>query len=122
MEYAVVSEKSEPNRHDFVARVRRYFFGVANLDDRELFAYHWHPDGSSDVITPHLHVSVAPPVLLPGRAEASDSQRLVIGKLHFPTHHNELPELIRFLITELGVGPRRTDWEVVLDQIERSTP
>ncbi len=45
----------------------------------------------------------------------------VLSRIHFPTHHMELSDLIMFLITELGVGPRRPDWESVLDRIERSS-
>lgn len=118
IEYAVLSANSGSRAPTFAAVVRRYFFGVADLADRELFAYHWHPDGSSDVLTPHLHVSVAPPVVLPVRFGGPEDDRLKLGKLHFPTHHIELPELVRFLIVELGVGPRRADWEAVLDQLE----
>jgi hypothetical protein len=122
IEYAVLSEKGISEHNGFTAVVRRYFLGVADLGDRELFAYHWHPDGASDVLTPHLHVSVAPSIILPARIGATMDDRLAMGKLHFPTHRIALPELVRFLITELDVGPRRPDWEAVLDRIEQASP
>ncbi len=35
---------------------------------------------------------------------------------HFPTHHIELPDLVRLLIRDFGVGPRRRDWEQTLER------
>ena len=99
-----------------------YLYAVKDLDGRELFAYHWHPVGLSSVHRPHMHVSSAQPVTLPTRPATTRAVELVLSRIHFPTHRIELAELVRFLITELGVGPRRQNWESVLDRIERTAP
>ena len=116
VEYAVVASPGQSNRPRFRAEIVRYFYGVQDLSGRELFAYHWHPSGMSPVLTPHLHVSSASPITLPPRKSDSDPTELLLNRLHFPTHRIDLTELARFLITEVGVGPRRPDWEQVLEQ------
>lgn len=117
VEYAVIFAPGSVERRPFRTLVTRYIYGIADLADRELFAFHWHPVGISDVRTPHLHVSVARSVSLPGRPGGPGLGELNLGKLHFPTHRIEVAELVRFLIVELGVGPRRPDWERVLDRL-----
>lgn len=122
IDYAVMLDGSGSLRPSYRAAISRYVYVVSDLNERELFAYHWHPFGVSDVGTPHLHVSAARDIFLSTQSAHTRAEAVPLGKLHFPTHHIEPPELVRFLITELGVGPRRADWESVLDQIERSTP
>jgi hypothetical protein len=116
IEYAVVTLSGPSNSPRFRAEIVRYFYGVQDLAGRELFAYHWHPTGMSPVLTPHLHVSSASPIKLPARARHTDPTELLLSRLHFPTHRIDLAELARFLITEVGVGPRRPDWEQVLEE------
>ncbi len=67
------------------------------------------------VWTPHLHISAAQHVLLTARSATQLATTLSLAKLHFPTHRVGLSELARFLTVELGVGPRRNDWESVLE-------
>lgn len=84
--------------------------GYANTirDERlaPLLAYHWHPGGGSRVDWPHLHI-YAP--------LAQDSAKL--QKAHLPTGPISLAAVVRMLITELGVAPRRgrEHWESVLE-------
>jgi hypothetical protein len=117
LDYSVILDASGPKRPTYRADISRYIYVVQDLNGRELFAYHWHPRGVSDVWTPHLHVSAAGNVRLPSEAQTHSGTGLSLGKLHFPTHHIELAELVRFLIIELGVGPQRQDWERVLDRL-----
>jgi len=103
-----------PAQRRYEAVETMYLYAVRDLDGRELFAYHWHPLGLSSVDTPHMHISSARPVALPTRPGSTPTGELVLSRIHFPTHYMNLSNLVRFLITELGVGPRRPDWESVL--------
>lgn len=120
MEYTVFEVSDTALRPTFEAMITMYMYGILDLAGRELFAYHWHPTGVSAVRSPHFHASTTPPIVLPGRPGNPNTSELVLSRVHFPTHRIELPELVRFLITELGVGPRRTDWATVLERIEQS--
>ena len=71
------------------------------VDGPMLLAYHWHPVGVSPVTTPHLHLS--------GAVAGVD-----LTKAHLPTGHVTLQDVVRFVITEWGVRPRRDDWPAVL--------
>lgn len=120
LDYSVILDARGHVRPGYRAEVSRYVYAVQDLSGREVFAYHWHPIGPSDVWTPHLHVSAAGTISLPHRS-ARQNDNVPLGRLHFPTHRIELPELVRFLIDDLGVGPRRPDWEAILDRIERTS-
>jgi hypothetical protein len=120
LDYQVLLDASGYNRPVYRAEIARYAYLVQDVSGRELFAYHLHPHGVSEVRTPHLHVSAARDISLPKGPGYRGDAGLQLGKLHFPTHRVEPSQLVRFLITELGVGPRRADWEAVLDRIERS--
>lgn len=119
IDYQVREVASTRRRPSYQAFLTMYMYAVSDLSGRELFAYHWHPTGVSAIRTPHFHASSTPPLILPGRPGNSDTSALVLSRVHFPTHHIELPEFVRFLITEIGVGPRRSDWDSVLARIER---
>ena len=77
-------------------------YSVDHADARELFAYHWHPTGHSHVTRPHLHIS--------GRTEPAE-----LGNAHFPTGPVTLADVVRLLIQDFDVRPRRADWSRVLD-------
>jgi hypothetical protein len=76
---------------------------VNDEDERELFAYHWHPIGRSHVTTPHLHIS--------GRTEPPE-----LAQAHYPTGPVTLADVVRPLIADFQVPPRRTDWQRILDR------
>jgi hypothetical protein len=85
-----------------------YFYAVGQQRAGELLAYHWHPQGRGRVVDPHLHVN-------------ADARGDVgwIGKLHLPTGHVELPDVIQIVIEELGARPIREDWAAVLHEARR---
>ena len=67
-----------------------------------ILAFHWHPS-SGRVTWPHLHaygvhVSVE------------------LHKLHAPTGTITAGSIVRFLIEDLDVLPRRPDWQAILDR------
>ena len=80
-----------------------YYYAVHDSEQREMLLYHWHPRGNSPVETPHLHLEQGAEV---GRAEVRDA--------HLPTGAVSLNAFLRALIEEMGVLPRRSDWDVVL--------
>lgn len=116
VEYSVIQIVDVPVQQRFQAVVTMYMYAVNDLTGRELFAYHFHPSGLSPIKTPHLHWSAATPIALPLRPGSSAVFELDMSRAHFPTHHLELPELIRLLIRDFGVGPRRRNWEQILER------
>jgi hypothetical protein len=92
--------------------VREYRYRLMEPDERELLAYHWHPHGSSLVTAPHMHLSSRMPVIhLPlGNA-------IALSDMHLPTGFVGVADIVRFLIIEVGVEPRRRDWEAVIDRL-----
>lgn len=93
------------------AHLAAYWYQLLNRDGQELLAYHWHPTGVSPVTIPHVHVSNAEWTITPeGRASRVPS----LSNLHLTSGHVALSDVVRLLITELGVLPRRSDWDEVL--------
>jgi hypothetical protein len=84
------------------ARTTRWAYQVKSFEQRELFAYHWHPTGHSHVTEPHLHIS--------GRTDPAE-----LGDAHFPTGPITLADVVRLLIRDFQVRPRRADWSRILD-------
>jgi hypothetical protein len=72
-----------------------------------LLAYHWHPQGRSPIITPHLHLG-----------SGSNANDLLAGA-HLPTGNVTLIDVVRMTVRELGVRPLRRDWAAVLERAER---
>lgn len=87
-----------------------YSYRIADCDDRELLAWHWHPVGSSLVTHTHLHVSSQIAPLDLGRG----LDPLPIADLHIPTGQVGLADVVRFLIADVGVQPRKPSWRSVL--------
>lgn len=67
-----------------------------------IVAFHWHPN-SGRVTWPHLHAY--------GTNEAVE-----LHKLHAPTGIVTAGSVVRFLIEDLGVLPRRPDWLAVVER------
>lgn len=80
-----------------------YEYSIMDADHREILAYHWHPVGRSSFISQHLHIGHG---ALPAREE--------LHTAHLPTGYVSLPDIIRLLIRDFIVTPRRSDWESVL--------
>jgi hypothetical protein len=84
-----------------------YFYALHDRDEREIVAYHWHPEGRSPIVTPHLHLG-------PGAAVG----RLELTRGHLPTGRIGVSTLLQFAIRDLGVRPLRDDWVAILDAPE----
>jgi hypothetical protein len=115
LQYSVIFALDATSRSLYRVVIARYIYTVLDVGDRELFGYHLHPFGLSPIETPHLHFRGASPIALPPKAANAVPFELDLSHAHFPTHRIELADLIRFLIRDLGVAPRRSDWERVLD-------
>ncbi len=80
-----------------------YYYSLEDTERREIL-YHWHPQGTSTVTFPHVHVRAG------GHLGSTR-----IDEAHFPTGRVALEDVLRLAIREFGVNPRRTDWAEVLD-------
>ncbi len=106
--YYLVTESAQP-RGRWVVRIAGYQYALYDVDSREILAYHWHPEGSSHVTAPHLHLGSGAEV---GRRDLAGA--------HLPTGHVALEDVLRLAIADLGVRPLRHDWSEVLDRTRRS--
>jgi hypothetical protein len=86
-----------------------YEYRLSDGDDREILAYHWHPDGASQVRTPHLHLG-----------PAAEVGRRALTTAHLPTGRVGLGAMVRLAIEDFAVAPIRRDWNSVLSIAEAS--
>ena len=82
-----------------------YQYELEDSQGHEILAYHWHPEGRSQVTRPHLHLGYGARL---GRSE--------LQKAHLPTGHVSMGEVLRCLIDHFGVATLRKDWSKILDQ------
>jgi hypothetical protein len=87
-------------------RSRAYMYHVYAGEEREIIAFHWHPD-RGPVALPHAHFKTL-------------NDPFPMGKAHMPTGRVSLESVIRLLIDELAVEPMRRDWRGVLAKTERA--
>jgi hypothetical protein len=100
--YRIVEEPSEVRGPWKVSTVG-YIYEVVNRDGQRIIAYHWHPMDHGTPQFPHLHVGLG--------SGAHNSY----AKPHYPTGRVALEQVLRLLIVEFGVEPRRDDWADILD-------
>ena len=85
-----------------------YIYTFMTRDRVELVSYQWHPHSEGDTDFPHVHIGPAmsrhDSVVRPGEAH----------KIYLPTGEVSLADVLRLGITELGVEPRREDWDAIL--------
>ncbi|MBA3450076.1 MAG: hypothetical protein H0T18_02555 [Chloroflexia bacterium] len=94
-----------------------YEYRLLDRDERELLVYHWQPgDEYQGPNYPHLHVSAT----LSAQISAIDRRSIDLDKLHLATGHVSLAAVVRMLITEFQIAPRRPDWREMLDRHEQS--
>lgn len=86
----------------------RYFYAVIGRDEREVLAYHWHPNVPSRA-EPHLHLSAGAGALLP-----------ILNGAHLPTGRIAIEDVVWLALRELRGTPLRPDHLEVLDQGRRA--
>lgn len=84
------------------ARVGGWVYEIRSPSDDVILAFHWHPN-SGRVTWPHLHAYGA-------------NEVVELHKLHAPTGPITAGSVVRFLIEDLEVVPRRQDWQTILDR------
>jgi hypothetical protein len=87
-----------------------YRYQLHEPNERELLAFHWHPYGLSDAWHPHLHLSSR----IPSFELGANAEPTNLAAMHIPTGFVTFADVVRLLITEFGVEPRRADWESIL--------
>lgn len=87
-----------------------YIYALMDAVGAEFVAYQWDPRGRSPVTWPHLHL---------GPSLGPVPRRFM--RAHLPTGPVALQDVIRVAITDLGVAPRRPDWESVLERTRSLT-
>jgi len=84
-----------------------YYYTIQEAHDprREIFGYHWHPQGKSAVTYPHFHLY-----------EGAGIDEHGVQQAHFPTGRVAVEDVLRLVIEEFAIEPLREDWNEVLTQ------
>jgi hypothetical protein len=106
--YDVLSDQD--STRSYWVQATSYRYQLLDGEEREILAYHWHPVGLSSITYPHVHLSGRLAPLDTGRG----AEPVALGGMHLPTGLVTLADIVRLLITEFGVEPRRDDWATVL--------
>ena len=99
-----------------------YQYGVDDTNGREMFAYHWHPHVEG-VAYPHLHISRGAVMQAFDAVRLSPSRNALQPQLadaHLPTRRIALEDVLRLLIEQFAVVPRRGDWDAALRLARRT--
>lgn len=88
-------------RSSFHVSTEAYFYRLNDANGRELAAWHWHP--GQRVAYPHAHVDC----------------NMLTSAAHLPTSRVSIESVLRLLLDDLGVTPKRADYAAVLDEAER---
>jgi hypothetical protein len=84
---------------------------------RPIYGWHWHPGLGTDITYPHVH-----PYLLDVCEEDACAMEILnfrsMAKVHLPTGRVSLEGVVRFLIRDLGVQPRLSQYREILDHRE----
>ncbi|HLZ73215.1 MAG TPA: hypothetical protein VKV26_25195 [Dehalococcoidia bacterium] len=103
--YTFAEDPAASARERWRVEIAAYRYTLSEQETkRELFAFHWHP-GEEQIAMPHVH---------PGSRILSEQ---ALAGRHVPTGPIAVPDLLRFLIAELGVRPERADWQRVIARI-----
>jgi hypothetical protein len=88
-----------------------YQYVISDQQQRELLAFHWHPEGVSAERDPHVHIGSG--IIDSGAGDLGK----VFSNFHVPTGHVPLGRVVRMLVTEFDVVPNRQDWDAVLNRL-----
>jgi hypothetical protein len=99
--YKLDFDPTKPGHEQWKVRSERYYYSLLHAADRrEMLSWHWHPNTGDP--RPHLHHGVG------------------LGDLrHIPTGRVTVESIIRYLLVDLDVPPKRDDFLQVLDEAER---
>ena len=80
-----------------------YQYTLLDQDQREILAFHLHPEGSSHVVTPHLHLGAG-----------AGQLRADLAGAHIPTGPVTLAAVARLVIEGFAARPQRGGWDAML--------
>lgn len=104
--HSYLVESGEGGRAPWRLRTASWIYKIADANGVTILEFHWHPANSGRVTWPHIHAY-------------GTHVSLELHKLHPPTGRISIESVVRFLIEDLGVVPRRADWPAILDRNER---
>jgi hypothetical protein len=101
----IPDDRFAPGAGEWKATTTGYAYTIYDTGDhaeRKAIAWHYHPTsgGSHD---PHVHIY-----------REGNIAGVELDKLHFPGERVAFESVVSFLITELGVIPKRKDWETLI--------
>lgn len=108
VQHRFVVRQTDGPRGPWTVSSVEYVYEVADERDDPIAAWHWHPASAlpgDAAHWPHLHAYGA-------------RDTLTLHKLHLPTGRVAIEAIVRFLIADLDVAPRRADWSTLLDRHE----
>lgn len=95
-----IVEDEKPGYGPVRITTKGYGYSLMDAADRELWAFHWHPEGPSPERKPHLHLGS---VILSDTSPFSNKAHLPIGRVTFEN-------AIRWVF-QSGVAPAHGDWD-----------
>jgi len=103
------------NKRQWRVTTRMYQYSLLDHDQTDLLVYHWQPGadfGGPD--HPHVHVSAT----LNARVDAITERPIGLHALHVATGRVSLEAIVRMLIDDFHIKPRRVGWRDLLDKTE----
>lgn len=113
--FAIIEADRSRFQRQWRATTRRYEYRLLDHDHTELLVYHWEPgDEFGGPNHPHVHVSAT----LNAQIDAVNERSIDLHGLHVATGRVSLETIVRMLIEEFAIAPRRHDWRETLDRTE----
>jgi len=106
-QYRVVEGEGERGPWKVSTVAYYYTVEIPGPERMEILGYHWHPQERNAITYPHLHLYQGA-----GRLQYN------LLKAHLPTARIAIEDVLRFVITQLGVVPLRNDWEAILRETQ----
>lgn len=108
----ISQEIQQPNvRNNYLVSTKSYMYSILDAKNKELIGFHYHPELDDDpIIHPHIHVY------------ADADQRFAefnLHKRHIPSGRVALEDVLEWLIVEMQVKPRQSNWQKVLQLTRR---
>ncbi len=90
-------------REPWLVNIVAYQYTLLDADQREILAFHLHPEGPSHVTTPHLHLGAG-----------AGQLRADLAAAHVPTGTVTLAAVARLAIEGFSARPQRAGWDATL--------
>jgi hypothetical protein len=115
--YEFIETAQIRGRQSWDVVITMYQYSIFDRSERELLVYHWQPGPQfAGPDHPHVHVSAA----LNAAVDAVTTELIDLDNRHVATGLVTLPAIVRMLIEEFNVAPRRGDWREVIEERDAS--